>query len=166
MDKSFKYELLKLAWAKYSIGVAYMDRFLADFSAAWRHLPHDANGVSGSVPSPKWVQEYLAIEKQHKDAQGNFHLPNSGVTGNINAETGDITLQGQMGNMIISHLDLVELVRNAMAGPPPEMPVQGTLNTGQNAYEFSSQLKERQERNLAELERWAKASSRSWPNSK
>ena len=51
-DKSFQFEMLKLTWDRFARSLL-TDRFLTDYSAIWRGLPHDEKGVSGSTP-PMW----------------------------------------------------------------------------------------------------------------
>ncbi len=59
-DKSFQFEMLKLTWDRFARSLL-TDRFLTDYSAIWRGLPHDEKGVSGSTPPTWWTQEYLAL---------------------------------------------------------------------------------------------------------
>jgi hypothetical protein len=160
----FKFEMLRLAWDRWARCLV-TDRFISDFSTAWRHLPHDENGITGSVPPQAWTDAYLKLQQQHKDALGNFTLPNSGVTGAINATTGDMTLQGQMGNMVISHLDLLTLISEAMRGKPSVSPpgTPGNPTAGVASTDDRPQLKEHMERNLKQMEAWARASSKSYP---
>jgi len=144
------------------------DRFISDFSSVWRHLPHDANGVSGSVPPKTWVDQWHKLQNQHKDSLGNFQLPNSGITGNINATTGDMTLQGQMGNMVISHLDLLTLISEAMKGRPSVSPpgTPGNPSAGLASTDDRPEIKRRMEQSMKAMEDWAKASSKAYPKSK
>ena len=162
-DRYWPYELLKISFGRY-LTVLHQDKLLSDYAKGFSG-PRDETGLKDAGPPAWWAEQWYKLEKQHKDALGNFTLPNSGVVGNINATTGDLTLQGQMGNMVISNLDLITLISEAMKGKPSVSPpgTPGNPTAGVAAYEFSAQLKEQHDRNWDTIEAWAKASAKAYP---
>jgi hypothetical protein len=158
----FKYELLRLTWDRWARCLV-TDRFISDFSSVWRHLPHDENGVTGSVPPKAWVDAWYKLEKQAQKADGVTNI--GGNSFQFDSETGNLTIIGQSGSIQIMKGDLLKVLSFIMTGPPPEMDVQGVLpdTQGQNAFEFSAELKLRHDRNWEAMEEWAKASSKTYP---
>lgn len=139
------------------------DRFLSEYARGFSG-PRNATGLLDAGPPKAWVDAWYKLQKKQAQTDGATNI--SGNTFQFDADTGNLTIKGHMGAIQIMKDDLLKVISFLMMGPPDAMPVQGTLNPNQNAYEFSPQLKERQERNLAELERWAKASSKTYPKSR
>jgi hypothetical protein len=69
----FKFEMLRLAWDEWARCLV-TDRFITDFSSIWRHLPHDENGVTGSVPTAKLGERVSGTGKPAQRCTGKLYL--------------------------------------------------------------------------------------------
>jgi hypothetical protein len=140
-----------------------LDRWLQDFSLAFKGHPDE-----NLNPNSQYVKDcFASIEKQKKeDAPGTLTLANSGCVAVKDPETGNMFIQNQSGYMGIAKADLAALAQFCLTPEPAEQPDTSTISAGQCAYNFSPQLKERHDRNMEALEKWAAASSKAYPKNK
>jgi hypothetical protein len=159
-DKYYPYELLKIAFGRY-ITMVQQDRLLSEFSRGFKG-PRDETGLLDAGPPQDYVQAYLKAQGIQQKADG---VTNIGGNNFLFDSNGNLTIQSQSGSTQILREDLLNVIAFLMKGPPPEMNVQGVLpgTVAQAAYDFSPQLKERQQRAMEEMERWARASSKAYP---
>jgi hypothetical protein len=144
------------------------DRFLHDFSSAWPG-PKDETGLRDQDASQQYYEAFLKAQKQDNAQQGQFYLENSGLACFLDPDTGNLIMQGQMGQCVIAKADLSVLVAGVQGKKPPKVtqPPGSSPNqvsgAGGTSSDLSPQLKKRMQDNLRNLEAWAIASSKSWP---
>lgn len=139
------------------------DRYLHDYSQAFRG--HN----DGDIPKVYADAYFALLKKQQKeDPDGVLTLPNSGVVMTKDPKTGHITMQNGYGVHLMVHKDEAGMCAQFLNAPAPTpTPATGSvINPGQNAFDFSPRLKDRHEHNMKELERWALASTKQFPNTK
>jgi hypothetical protein len=167
VDKSFKYELYGILLDQY-VRKVMQDRYLTDYASVWKG-PKDASGMRDQNASQQYLQDYLKSMKQDNPQQGQFALPNSGMVCAFDPETGHLVMHGAMGSAVIHREDLPALMQG-IQGPRPEDVVQPepirnnpVVFPQQASSDLSPQLKRRMRNNIRELERWARASAKSFP---
>jgi hypothetical protein len=143
------------------------DLYLSNFALAWRGLPSDSTGLRDGNVSQAYYEAYIKAMKQDGttatgSAQGQFSLPASGIQCAFDPDNGNLVLYTAMGGAVILKEDLPALIAG-INGPRPEDTVQGTLSPAQSSSNLSPQLKRRMRQNIKALEKWAVASSKSFP---
>jgi hypothetical protein len=142
----FKFEMLRIAWDRWARAMT-QDHFLSNFASVWRGLPHDETGIAGSEPPKWWTDAYIKLQKQDNPSQGQFNLPNSELACYFDPDTGHLVVQGANGR-------------------PPDTLQPSNQEPTHASYDLPPQMKENMRRNLKEMERWARASSKAYPRSK
>jgi hypothetical protein len=169
-DMSWQY-VLHVAYLQGRIRAMINDRFLTDYSSVWRGLPKDETGLRDGNVSQAYYEAYLKSMKQEGDnpQQGQYNLENSGLTCFKDPDTGHATFQGANGSMIVHKDDFAKMIQFLQGTQPPdtEQPPGNPPNQLEAASSsLTPQLKRQMKRNLKEMERWARASSKAFPISK
>lgn len=142
------------------------DRYLHDFSSVWRGLPHDDTGLRDGNPSQQYYLQYMKAMKQDNPQQGQYTLDNSGLNCFFDPDTGHLVIQGANGQAVIHKDDLSKLVGAIQGKRPPDtdQPPGNPPNELEAASSnLSPQLKRQMNNNIKALEKWAVASSKSFP---
>jgi hypothetical protein len=163
-DKHFLTEVYRVGLERF-FRIMTQDNLLTNFAKGFKG-PRDETGLLDAGPPKWWTDQYMALEKKAQKTAGIANI--EGYSCQFDSETGNLTIQSPMPNVQLSPAGQLELIAFIMRGAPPEL-VQaqatpgGNVGGGQNAYEFSPELKLRHEQNLQALEQFAKASSKGFP---
>ncbi len=139
------------------------DRYLQDFSSAWRGLPHDGTGVAGGYVSQQDYLAYLKAMKEDNPAQGQYNLEESGLAFYIDPDTGHAVFQGAGGSMVIHKNNFAKVIQGFQGKKPPDTVNPPGNPPNQASYDDRPEIKRRMEQNLKNLEKWAVASSKTFP---
>jgi hypothetical protein len=164
-DKHFLWEVLRLSWDRWARAMT-QDHFLSNFATAWRGLPHDERGVTGSEPPAWWVKEYMQLQKEDNQAQGQFDLENSGIVCYFDPDTGNFVMRGDKGFMEVRKGDIAKLQSGLANGRPPDTLQPSNMEPQHASYDLPAPMKANMRRNLKVMEDWARASSKNFPNKK
>ncbi|SRR6266487_3623970 len=143
-DKHFKFEMLRQTWEQWARCLV-TDRFITDFSMAWRGLPKDESGaVAGSVPPEWWVAAYFRSVKrqQQRKETVSVEVPGTGISV-IRDTDGTVIIRGASGSTLIPAGAWTSFLRVAMTIPAgTDLPETGVASPGQSSSRIHPQVKD------------------------
>jgi hypothetical protein len=137
-----------------------------DFSSVWAGVSVEHGGMRDGNAPQAWAQKYYDLQKKEQKQLGIANI--EGYACQFDSDTGYLTIQSPTPSVQLSPKGALDLVAFIMRGAPPAMPIQGAFPGGQAhaPVPVDAVQKERMERNIKEMERWALASSKSYPRGK
>jgi hypothetical protein len=168
MDETFSAAMQHIYWEK-----KLMDRFLADPSSVWRI--NIAEGGVHDANVPDWyAQEYFALLRKEKKEVAWVQVPDTSFQLGRD-ENGNVSMRGPgtFGGYQFTPAKWTAFTRTAMSLPMgTEMPSTQCYGGQSSSYiqpQFNDDrpvARKRFEESMKAMERWARESSRRFPNSK
>jgi len=169
MDEPFSAAMLQIYWEK-----KLMDWFLSDPSSVWGYINPEHGGVRDANVSQQYYQDYLKAERNQRKEVAWVQVPDTSFQLGSD-ENGNVSMRGPgaFGGYQFTPAEWTAFMRTALSLPMgSEMPsTQGY--GGQSSSNIQSQFnddrpvaRKRFEESMKAMERWARESSRRFPNSK
>ena len=140
------------------------DNLLSQFSRGFKG-PRDETGLLDAGPPKAWVDAWYKLQRKEGKETAYQNIPGMSATLGKD-ENGNLTLQSTSGYTTFTPEQWTAFLRVAMGLQAGADPVTTAGYGGVSSAPDNPIQRQRMEQNLKAMEQWAKASSKSFPNTK